>query len=224
MSGVGVVSWIGGALKIDGRRGAVLIDAPPGVARALTEAGELKDVAAVVVSTGRARSVAGLLGLWDALDRLGRRELTVVHVLGDERTPLLAAAWAQGWPGGLRLDLDGCAPSTVAEAAGLAIELVPLRVGDMRGGRDVQAVAGCGVRVEDGAVTWVPTCRPGTSAQRLARGAGLAVVEVGVVPWPVDVAPWRLARADAELVAGGAHEAWLVGDDGARLPDAAPPN
>ena len=220
--------WLGGALWIQGPAGGLLVDAPSGVETALAREGLLAGLSAVIVSSERSRAVAGLLGLWDALDRVGKRRVSVLHVLGDERTPLLAGAWSQGWPDALRLDRDGLSPGGTSDVCGLVVELVPLRIGDVSWGRrpSARGVAGCGLRIDTdaGRVVWIPTSRPGTAAQRLATGADLAVIEVGVLAWPsMDVA-WRLAREDATQVASFASTAWLVGDDGARLPDPDPPN
>lgn len=214
------VRWVGGALWAGGPRGGVLIDAPVGVDRALEEAGLLPSLQGVVISSSRTRSVAGLLALWDALGRARQRTFNVTHVLGDERTPLLAAAWAQGWPDGVGLDLDGLTPGGITEIAGVEVELVPLRMGEASWGPGaVHPVTGCGLRlrVRGQTIAWAPTCRPGTAVARLCLGADLAVVEVGTGPWPASEAPWRLSVDDATRAGVGAREVWLVSDEGERV-------
>ena len=122
--------WIGGALWLSAGHGGLLIDAPAGVHAALAATGLLGSLQAVLVSSARTRAVSGLIGLWDALGGSTRRSLRTMYVLGDERTPLLAQAWSQGWPDHVRLDVDGLAPGSFTDAVGLDIELVPLRIGE----------------------------------------------------------------------------------------------
>lgn len=214
--------WIGGALWLDGKHGGVLVDAPDGVHRALDAAGLLPSLQAVVISSARTRSVAGLLALWDAMGRASRRTLTVIHTLGDERTPLLCQAWSQGWPDGVRIDLDGIAPGGITDVAGVEIELVPLRLGEASWSPPaVTPVAGCGLRLRHGGrvIVWVPAARPGTASVRLCQGANLAVIEIGTGPWPASEAPWRMSYADAAKAGAGADEVWIVDDLGQRIGD-----
>lgn len=214
------VRWIGGALWMSAGYGGLLIDAPAGVHEALDREGLLPSLQAVLVSSARTRPISGLLPLWDALGINQRRTLRVLHVLGDERTPLLAQAWAQGWPEGIRLDLDGMAPGTCFDVAGIDVELVPLRIGEpVSGGTGGQGVAGCGLRLHTGArtISWLPCSRPGTAAARLCSGVDLAVIEIAATRWPKTEVPWRMSRNDALQAAMGASASWLVGDDGTKV-------
>lgn len=215
------VRWLG-ALWVGHRGRGLLLDAPDGIHRTLRRDGLLETLDAVVVTSARTPSMAGLIGLADALSAIGRSSLVIAHVLGDERTPLLAQAWTQGWPDGLRLELDGLAPGGVLDVGPFVVELVPVRLGEGTSA-GVRPVAGCAARVSVGPWTlaWVPAARPGTATARAAAGADLAVIEVERRPWPQPTPGWRLGLAEAQQVANGARSAWIVGDDGARLDDGA---
>lgn len=237
------VVWLRGSLALQCRGGVCLLGAPDGVAAALSDRGLLGQVRGVVLPTARTRDVAGLVGLWAALREevgvSGRPTvLPVIHLLGDERTPTLAAAWGQGWGDALRLELDAVHQGARLKVAGLALDTSPLVVGEVRpprataraqgptpgSGPGVVGVAAVGIRtrLEGGVVAWVPTARPSTAVRRVCHGADLAVVEVGRRPWPGGEVPWRLSVSDAITAAQGARRLVLVGDDGTLLDDDAP--
>lgn len=212
------VTWLDGALLVALRPGAILVDAPPGVERALAETGRLAQVRSVVVTNDRWRAVGGLLGVCAAITeaRGPRPPVHLVHALSCERVVMVADAWARGWPGGVRLDVDGVVPGEPVELpGGLQATLVPLALAETAGGT-VIPVAGGGLRLDLGGVTiaWAPAARPGTSLARLAAGADLAVVECGRRPGPETEPPWRPGLAEASAAAIGARAFWVVGDDG----------
>lgn len=199
--------------------GALLVDAPNSCVPALEASGAIERLTTMVVSSDRTRSVEGLIGVAAAARRAGRtRDLTVVHPLTAERPSVLANAWSTGWPEGPGLMLDAVAPGGDIDWVGGVIRLVPLRVGEAVN-NGVRPVAGVGVVIDldGGRVVWVPSSRPGASARRLAHGATLAVMEVGVLPFPRTEHPWRRSLGDALRDASGAADVWLVGDDGRRV-------
>lgn len=212
------VTWLDGALLVALPHGAVLVDAPPGVERALADTGRLGTVTGVVVTNDRWRAVGGLLGVCAAItEARGRRPgLHLVHPLSCERVVTVADAWSRGWPAGVRLDVDGVVPGEPVQLPdGVEATLVPLALAEAAGG-SVVPVAGCGVRLDVGGhtIAWAPAARPGTSLARLAAAADLAVVECGRRPGPETEPPWRPGLADASAAAIGARAFWVVGDDG----------
>lgn len=210
--------WLDGALHLHLPSGGLLVEAPPGIERALHEAGLLAGLRTVVISCDRMRAMGGLLGLCSAITEIrgARPDLHLVHPLSCERVGVVADAWQRGWPEGLRLDVDGVVPGEPVELGGDAsLMFVPLSLGELAGGT-VRQVAGGGVRIELGGqvIAWAPAARPGTSLQRLCEGADLAVVEVGRRPGPETKPPWRPSLAEASQAAVGARAFWIVGDDG----------
>jgi hypothetical protein len=207
------VRWLG-ALWCAG----VLVEAPPGVEVALGRAGLLAATHTVVLPSGRTRGLAGLIGLLDAIAQTGRRHLGVLHHLGDERTPLLAQAWSTGWPERLTLELDGLGPGVTAEVPGVAVTFAELRMAEPAGDALVP-LSGGGVRLETrtGLVAFAPAARPGAALERAIADADLAVIEVGVRPWPAGAAAFRPSVSEAITAGARAKALWLVGDDGERL-------
>lgn len=213
------VAWLNGGLAISRRSGWVLVNAPPGCSELLSELDAWK-ITAIVLSSGRMRALGGLLEVLGGLSP--ERTVEVVHPLGAERPPLIVDAWSQGWPGGVPVRVDGVAAGQTIDLAGIAVELVPLRVSE-RVGEGVQATAGVGVRLElpGATIAWLPSAAPGVAGGRMCAGVDLAVVEVGVGPWPPTDRPCRLDLAGAVRAGSGAAELWLVGDDGS-LQDGGP--
>lgn len=213
--------WVGPALWVDTGRGGLLIDAPEGVHAALRAAGLLDALTWLVISSARTRAMSGLLGVLDALSEREGPPLHVVHLLDDPRTPLLVAAWTQGWPDGREVELDGVSPGTVVELPSAQVQFTSVhtaeRVADHPEG--VQPVAGAAVQVHGphGTVVWVPTCRNSSRVHRAVAHADLAVLQVGRQAWPATAHPWRLSVEAAALIAAGARTHWLVGDDGQLL-------
>jgi hypothetical protein len=213
--------WLGPALWVDTSQGGLLIDAPEGVVAALREQDLLDKLCWVVVSTARTHSMAGLLGLLDGLSEREGPPLHVVHLLEDARTPLLVAAWTQGWPDGREVELDGVQPGTVVELPGARVLFTGVHAAERtaEGIEPVRPVAGAVVQVHGarGTVVWVPTCRLSSRVHRAVADADLAVVQVGRRPWPATAHPWRLSVETAMQVALGARSHLLVSDDGQPL-------
>ena len=215
------VHWLQGGLLVRHGHAAVLLDAPRGVADVAAE--WLPRVHGIAISSGRMASVRGLLALLEAVS-LTRPRGTAFTVLGpadDQRIPAIVEVWTRGWPGRNPVHLDGLLPGDTAEVGGLPLELVSIPHGEPTADDPprVRRAAGYAVRVHtpDGIVAWVPGAAPGPAVRRACRNAALAVVEVGVVPWPTSDQPWRLTLADALSAVGANTTLWVVGDDGARL-------
>jgi hypothetical protein len=200
-------------LECDGE--ALLLDVPEGSAARLAALGVLPRIRAIAFSGGRVQSVGGLVPVLCAMaPGRGDTPLPVWSVLGEERGGLLADAWFRGW-GGFPLAMDGEAPGTAFEAGPFRVVTSAIRRGEP-GRWGILSVPAVGFRVAAGGVevAFVPGAGPGSAVERLVRGADLAVVEVGVTPWPPSPEPWRLTADAAIHAAQGARELWLVGDDG----------
>lgn len=200
----------------------VVLDAPAGIAAAVGP--ELASVRAVVLTSGRARSLSGLVELLEALAAHRDPDLPLtLHVpLGEERGAALADLWVQHWPGRYPLTVDAERPGATFEVGALTVRTLALRSGepDWSAG-SVRSRVAVGVSVRSGearaAVLFGAAPEPGL--ERWCAGADLAVVEVGVVPWPRSDVAWRLRPDEAVAIGQGARELWIVGDDGQRLDD-----
>ena len=214
------VRWVGGGLWLRHGSDGLLIDAPPGVEARL--GAELPRLRALLLTGGRMQSVGGLVPLLDALVPHRRGAALAVHtLLGEERGVALAETWARAWSSPYPLTLDAERPGGTVDVGPFAVELVPMKAGEPDWAKDaVRARPQVAVRIEvDGRrVAFGPGAAPGTAAARLFADADLAVVEVGVTPWPASPSRWRFSAAEAAVVAAGAAQVWLVGDDGASLP------
>jgi len=212
------VWWIGGGLYAEADGEGLLLDAPVSAATALDGLGALPRLGSVLLTSGRARSVGGLVTLLCALERhRSDVPLTLRSPLGEERGEALASAWTTAWPGRYPLLVDGFLPGEPFEAGPFDGETVPVRHGEpvWREGAVVAAI-GVGIRVRAGGVTiaWVPGAGPDAAVRTACRGADLAVVEIGVEPWPGADRGWRLSIEDALAHSSDAGEVWIVGDDG----------
>lgn len=218
-----VVCWLGGGLLLRWRDHAFVLDAPPTVVEALGEA--LPLTRAVVLSGGGAGSVGGLVPLLTALApyRDGA-PLDLRLVLGEERGAALAETWVRAWGQPYPLVVDAERPGGRLELGPIEVELVPMKAGEWDwAAAQVRSRVQVALRVHtpDGVVVWVPGAAPGTAVVRACRGADLAVIEVGVTPWPRHPGRWRLSAAEAVRAGGEAGQLWLVGDDGRPLGGAA---
>lgn len=162
-------------------------------------------------------AVRGLLGLLEALARVRSGMLPVWAPAGEERVPSLVAAWQRGWPDRYPVMLDGSLPGQPDQIGPFEVTYAGVHHGepDWREDRIVAAV-GSAVQVDvDGVrIVWVPGAAPGPSVRRVCTGASLAVVEVGVTPWPRSEKRWRMGVREALDGAQDAETVWLVGDDG----------
>ena len=208
------VTWIGGGLWVRWPDGGLLLDAPPATAALGSELGWLR---AIVSSSGRIRSVGGLLGALAEADRWQRGPVEVHHAIQDERASLVAETWQRGWPDGLPIEIDAHTPGQPFPVGPFTVHTrsVEAFTPNFHSGT-LQPSHALGVRLT-GPLTlaWVPGAAPSPVVAHLCRGADLAVVEVGVLPWPRG--PARLRPEDAIRAAAAANLVWLVGDDGIRL-------
>lgn len=208
--------WLDGGLLVRWRDHAFVLDAPPDVVTAL--GADLPDVRAVVLSGGRLLSVGGLVPLLVALapHRRGVR-LDLRLVLGEERGAALAETWVRAWGQPYPLTLDAERPGAVLELGPIEVELVPMKAGEPdwpAGAVRSRLQVALRVTTPDLVLCWVPGAAPGTAVRRACEGVDLAVVEVGVEPWPRTEHRWRLSPTDAVQAAGDAGAVWVVGDDG----------
>jgi len=210
------VAWVHGAVVVDHRGQVVLIDAPEGVGRAL-DAGVLSRVHAVCLSSGVLRDLAGLLVLLEQRSRLAAPPATVVFPLGEERPAALLDAWSRGWAQVAPVVQDAVHPGATLTLGGVEVDAVPLGRGEVRWRPQPHVVPTVGlgwrIRTEDATVAVGRLPVPDGAVEKLVRGADLAIIEVGVEPWPVEDRRWRL-RPDEAARVSGAGDLWLVGDDG----------
>ncbi len=211
------VRWLGGGLLVEHDGSALVVDAPPGVTGAIGDA--LPGVQAVLLSSGRLQAVGGLVELLVALEphRRSGVPLSLRVPLGEERGVTIAEAWVRGWPDRYPLTLDAQLPGCVFDIGGLQVSTVPQRSGEpVWRTSEVCDQLAVSVRLQatGATVVWMSAAAPGPGVARACRGADLAVIEVGVLPWPRTEQRWRLSLTDAVEAGGEAGEVWLVGDDG----------
>jgi hypothetical protein len=238
--GATTVSWVNGTVELQVGEDVLLVDAPAGAAERLPAA-SLGRTRGIVCTSGRIQAVGGLVPLLCALERhRGPDDTVVLQVpLGDDRAAALAEAWTRGWPDRYPLTIDAQRPGAAvpSELAGVEVETVRVRTGDVRWATaEVEPGVGMALRLTspDLAVAvilgaapdrrgWPPSPGSGASArraplERLCDGADLAIVEVGVTDWPRTDEPWRIRVDEVPALAAGAREVWVVGDDGRPVP------
>ncbi len=213
-----VVTWLMGGVYIESGGDGLLLDVPPGSSRLMspTQLGRLR---AVALSGGRMQSIGGMVGLLCQLEP-GRSQdaaLSLWFALGHERGPMLAETWVRGW-GRYPVTLDAEAPGAEFDVGAMAVKTVSYAAGEPRWGDEPtvesrQAV-GFRVTVAGQTIAYAPAAARPQAVQRLVRGADLAIVEVGAVPWPRSDRQWRLTLADAVQATADVQNTWIVGDDG----------
>jgi len=213
------VWWVGAGLYVEADGQGLLLDAPVSAVSALAALGALPRLSSILLTSGRARSVGGLVPLLCALEpHRTDAPLTVRSCLGEERGEGLAGAWMAAWPGRYPLLVDGFLPGEPFEAGPFDGDTLPVRHGEPVWGHEpgVTAAIGVAVRVRAGGVTiaWVPGAGPDPAIRAACRDVDLAVIEIGVEPWPAADGAWRLSIEDALADAALAAEVWIVGDDG----------
>lgn len=212
------VAWLDGAVWVEVGGHGLLIDAPPGVADALGP-DRLPRLREVLLTGGRIRSVGGLLSLLCALEpHRGPEEPLVVRApLGDDRGAALAELWSRQWPDRYRVVLDTERPGATFDAGPIEVRTSPVRAGEPRWRPDrVDPRVAIALRLQtpDLTLAVVLGAAPGAAVQRACERVDLAIVEVGVEPWPRTAERWRLSMDEALGLGAGAGELWLVGDDG----------
>ena len=217
------VRWAGGALVVRYGDDVTVVDAPPGVASVLGD--DAARVRAIVLSSGRVRSVGGLLELLCALERERGASAAVSLIVpsGDERAGAIAEAWVRGWPDRYPLRVDVPAPGGTSEVGELRVQAWPVDAGEpVWSTGEIVARPAVALRLEGPAtIAYLAGAAACPGAVRACRRADLAVVEVGVTPWPRDAgrsAPWRMTVEVAVRVAANAGTTWLIADDGRPMP------
>jgi hypothetical protein len=168
-------------------------------------------------------SVGGLLPLLDAVHMTHSEHFpfTLRAPMGDERPGLLVEAWARGWPGRVSMGLDALYPGATFEMGSWHIQTFGIELGEAIYGSDprIEACVGMAWRIEVNGQTivWVKSCMPNRMISKVCKDASLAIVEVGVRPWPKSNHRWRLSTAEASQYGLLAGELWLVGDEGGPL-------
>jgi hypothetical protein len=203
-----------GTLVVSVGPDVLLIDAPPSSLDGL--AAWLPQVRAVVITSGRLSAVGGLLPLLCALEphRGLDAELTLHVPPGDERAPSLAEVWVRHWPDRYPLVVDSERPGTTFEVGALTVTTQPLTTGELTrtGVQELEAI-GLLLQTPDLSVGYFRGRAELPKLERWLR-TDLAVLEVGVAPWPRTDRPLRLRTDEAAQVARHTQELWLLGDDG----------
>jgi hypothetical protein len=212
------VRWCGGAVLVTCGPDAILLDAPPDLLAHLP-ADALPRIRAVLVTSGRPRSVGGLVPLWCALldDRATDAPLPLHAPLGEERSAALADAFSRGWPDAWSVPVDSAVPGEPTEIGPFLVHATSIGIVEptpRRGfAREVSGVA-LAVQVDGARIVFAAGATNGGALKRALRDADLAIVEVGVRPWSVGGAA-RLDPAAAAALTHTCADVWLVGDDGA---------
>lgn len=212
------VTWHRSALYVRCGSDGILLDAPPGIENRLSEE-QLGRLRAVIVSSGRTQSIGGLIGLLGALEPYrGTAPLDVHTPAGEERSALLAGTWVRGWPNRYPVVVDTHMPGDAYELGPFVVTSHSVPHAEPRWSERPFAERAVGVALDvvsaDARMAWVVGAGPSSTIPRLCAQSDLAVVEVGVTPWPRSEQRWRLSIADAMGAAGPRTELWLVGDDG----------
>lgn len=216
------VHLVGSGLYLDLRGDGLLLDAPGGVDERIDAIGALGRIRGIALSGGRIESVGGLVPLLCALEphRLDQ-SLPLRFPLGEERGASLADVWVRGWAEDQPLEISAEAPGSVLDLGPFSVRTFPIRRGEPRWRPQPHVIGASAVafrvEVEGLVVAWVAGAGPGGAVRRACDGADLAVVEVGVKPWPPSDQPWRMSVADALTWSGTVETLWLVGDDGEAL-------
>lgn len=212
-----LVEWLEGGLYVEHDGVGLLVDAPAGL---VDRAGaRLGRVQALALTSGRIRAVGGLVPLLVEMARVRTTDvpLSIRFPLGEERGAMLAETWVRGWPDLYPLTLDAELPGATFEVGAMSVRTLAIRAGEPRW-RDgtVHGLEAVAVRIETPgpSVAWVPGAAPSQAVARACANVDLAVVEVGVVPFPPTPHPWRLTVDDAVRLGRGAGALWIVGDDG----------
>ena len=217
------VRWIQGATVLEVGGDAVLLDAPLDAIPALIQDGVVARIRTVAFSSGATSALGGFIPLLEAMCRHHLPEFPFVFwgPMGEERPGLMIEAWSRGWPGRLSLGLDTILPGSRFEMGPFDVKTVGLEIGEpiWQPTPHVKAGQGLGWRFTYGQTTivWVRTCTPSDALAHFCKDTTLAIIEVGVQPWPNTDRRWRLSVSDASQYGLSAQELWLVGDEGGPL-------
>ena len=213
------VTWLDGGVLVQWQDHGFLLDAPPGITRALGP--RIASVRAIVLTGGRWQSVGGLIEL---LAQLGPYRsglpMDLRLPLGAERGVALAETWIRAWGSPYPLAIDLVRPGIGHDMGPMGVELRTVRSAEPDGtGEGIVPRLQVATRLTtpDAVVVWVPAAAPGEGVRKLCVGADLAIVEAGTRPWPAHEGRWRMTPTEALTHGSGAGEAWVVGDDGLLL-------
>jgi hypothetical protein len=209
--------WVEGTLVVSVGADVLLVDAPPGAMRGL--GAWLPHVRAVALTSGRLSAVGGLLPLLCALEphRGLDAELTLHLPPSDERAPALAEVWMRHWPDRYPLVVDSERPGTTFEVGAIRVTTQPLSTGELaRTGIQELEALGLVLQTPDLSVGYFRGRAELPKLERWLR-TDLALLEVGVLPWPRTDRPLRLRTDEVAQIAKHTRELWLLGDDGAWL-------
>lgn len=215
------ICWAEGTLVVSVDHDVLLIDAPP-VSVALLQPW-LPNVRAIALTSGRLSSVGGLLPMLCALEpHRGPDSALTLHLPGsDERGAALAEVWVRCWPDRYPLTIDSDRPGSDFEVGRITVHTHPLETAEIvHGAASVQDAIGMIVRTPDLAIAYLRGMAPPRMLERWLA-VDLAILEVGLSPWPRTDRPLRLRIDEASRIGASAGELWLVSDEG-RSVDLAP--
>jgi len=214
------VHWLMGAVGVCVGSDMLLLDAPPGVEQELSRRQLMGSVRAVGLSSGRVGSVGGLIPLLCALEphRVTDAQLDLAMPIGDDRPAAIAEAWMKGWPDRFPLVIDCIRPGVGLDLGAFSVETMAVGRGQPQWcpNPDIRSIVGLAwrIRVLNTTIAWVPGAPASPIVQNACAGADLAILEIGVTPWPRTERRWRMTTVEALSRSADAAEVWLVGDDG----------
>lgn len=211
------VRWLSGAVYMEKDGYGLLIDAPATAVSLLED--RLPHIQSIILTSGGIASVGGLVPVLCALEatRPVDLPLSLHFAFGEERGAMMAEAWVRGWPCGYPLTLDGEVPGGRFDAGPFSIVTSGLKCGEPEWGmKRIRPTIGLALTISAGDVTVarVPATRSTPMVSKLCRDRDLAIVDVGVIPWPESSTPWRMTVDQAVSRGSGAKCLILVGDDG----------
>lgn len=191
----GVTVRLVGGLWIQTGADALLIDPGPAASGLGSELAALR---AVLLTSGRMSAVGALPSVLEAAAAWREVELSVHHLLGEERASYLVEAWQRGWPDRYPVSLDARPPGDRFDLGAFAVTTRRVGRGD--------PVVGVSLRGPL-KIAWVPAADPDAPVAAVCRGADLAVIQVARGHSPL------AAIAAAE----GAGLLWLIDEAGEPL-------
>lgn len=218
--GLTEVCWHEGAIVVSRGAEALLLDCPSGAAENIGS--PLEILVAIALSSGRIEAIGGLPSLLCALQQhRGPAQALPIHFcLGEERAPTLASAWSQAFSGGFPLSFDAEIPGARFAEGEFVVSTCSVVHGEPNwSAKTVERNVGLAMRIDtpEMSLAWVPGAKATPALQQWCSGRDLAIIEVGVRPWPLTKQRWRMTTAEACSIGAGAGEIWLVGDDRLRL-------
>ena len=211
------IHWLSGAVYLEKDGYGLLVDAPATAVSLLED--RLPYIQSIVLTSGRIASVGGLVSVLCALDATRSVDIPLAlhFAFGEERGAMMAEAWVRGWPSGFPLILDGEVPGGKFDAGPFSLSTAGLKCGEPEWGIGrIRPTIGMALTISTGGLTVarVPATGVNPVVSKICRDVDLAIVDVGVVPWPESSIPWRMTVDDAVALGSGAKHLILVGDNG----------